>query len=61
MMGCRVKVAKMHEEFIRKGWATEEQWARVCTPIGVDIGSVTVEEIAVSIAGQLIRYRGSRQ
>jgi xanthine dehydrogenase accessory factor len=61
MMGSRVKVAKMHEEFIRKGWATEEQWARVCTPIGVDIGSVTVEEIAVSIAGQLIRYRGSRQ
>lgn len=61
MMGSRVKVAKMHEEFISKGWATEEQWARVCTPVGIEIGSVTVEEIAVSIAGQLIMYRGKRQ
>ena len=61
MMGSRVKVAKMHEEFISKGWATEEQWARICTPIGIEIGSVTVEEIAVSIAAQLIISRGSRQ
>lgn len=59
MMGSRVKVAKMHEEFIRKGWATEEQWEAVCTPIGIEIGSVTVEEIAVSIAAQLIIYRGN--
>jgi len=61
MMGSRVKVAKMHEEFITKGWATEEQWAGICTPIGIEIGSVTVEEIAVSIAAQLIIYRGNRQ
>jgi xanthine dehydrogenase accessory factor len=61
MMGSRVKVAKMHEEFIAKGWATEEQWTHICTPVGVEIGSVTVEEIAVSIAAQLIRYRGNRQ
>lgn len=61
MMGSRVKVAKMHEEFIRKGWATEEQWARICTPIGVEIGSVTVEEIAVSIAAQIIKCRSRNQ
>ncbi len=57
MMGSRVKVAKMHEEFIARGWATEEQWAGICTPIGVGIGSVTVEEIAVSIAAQLVEFR----
>ncbi|MDX9729668.1 MAG: XdhC family protein [Bacteroidales bacterium] len=61
MMGSKVKVAKMHEDFILKGWATEEQWERICTPIGIDIGSQTVEEIAVSIAAQLIINRGSRQ
>jgi len=61
MMGSRVKVAKMHTEFITNGWATETQWASVCTPIGIAIGSVTVEEIAVSIAAQLINYRGIRQ
>lgn len=58
MMGSRVKVAKMHEEFIAKGWATEEQWQGIFTPIGVEIGSKTIEEIAVSIAAQLIRVRG---
>jgi len=61
MMGSRVKVAKIHQEFITKGWATEEQWKRICTPIGIDIGSQTVEEIAVSIAAQLIVIRGRRQ
>jgi len=60
MMGSKVKVAKIHEEFIRKGWATEEQWRKICTPIGIDIGSQTVEEIAVSIAAQLIECRVSR-
>ncbi len=60
MMGSRIKVAKMHEEFIAKGWATEEQWNSICTPVGIEIGSVTVEEIAVSIAAQLIKYRGNR-
>lgn len=61
MMGSKVKVTKIHEEFISKGWATEEQWRKICTPIGIDIGSQTVEEIAVSIAAQLIVIRGRRQ
>lgn len=61
MMGSKVKVAKIHEDFIANGWATEEEWKRICTPIGVEIASVTVEEIAVSIAAQLILYKGSRQ
>jgi xanthine dehydrogenase accessory factor len=60
MMGSRIKVAKMYEEFITKGWADEEQWKKICTPIGIEIGSQTVEEIAVSIAAQLIIRRGHR-
>jgi xanthine dehydrogenase accessory factor len=58
MMGSRSKVAKMREEFIINGWATEEQWESICTPIGIEIGSQTVEEIAVSIAAQLVGKRG---
>jgi xanthine dehydrogenase accessory factor len=58
MMGSRAKVAKIHEDFIKNGWATQEQWEKVCTPIGIEIESVTVEEIAVSIAAQLIICRG---
>jgi xanthine dehydrogenase accessory factor len=57
MMGSKKKVAKMHEEFIRNKWATEEQWQGIRTPIGLEIGSKTIEEIAVSIAAQLIQVK----
>jgi xanthine dehydrogenase accessory factor len=36
---------------------TPEQIERVHTPIGLDIGAVTVNEIAVSILGELIQVR----
>jgi xanthine dehydrogenase accessory factor len=61
MIGSKVKIAKMHTDFIRNKWATEEQWGRVYTPIGLDIRSETVEEIAVSIAAQLIQVKNSRR
>lgn len=60
MMGSRVKVAKIREEFITKGLATEEQWKKIFTPIGVTIGSETIEEIAVSIAAQLVKVRKAK-
>jgi xanthine dehydrogenase accessory factor len=47
----------VHDDFIKNQWATEEQWQKVHTPIGLKIGSVTVEEIAVSIAAQLVLQR----
>lgn len=59
MIGSRKKLAVMKLEFIEKGWATEEQWNKVYAPIGLEIGSQTVEEIAVSIAAQLIKVRSS--
>lgn len=54
MIGSRAKTAKMKEDFLKNGWATEEQWNKIYTPIGLEIGSVTVEEIGISIAAQLI-------
>ena len=59
MVGSTVKVAKIHSEFIDKKWTTEEQWQKICTPIGLEIGSKTIEEIAVSIAAQLVQARHS--
>jgi len=59
MMGSKSKVSKVHDDFIRNGWATEEEWNRVYTPIGLPIGSTTVEEIAVSIAAQLVQARSN--
>jgi xanthine dehydrogenase accessory factor len=61
MIGSKGKVAKMHAEFIQQGWATEEQWNRVYTPIGLDIRSKTVEEIAISIAAQLVQVRNKKR
>lgn len=57
MIGSARKVKLMREKFLERGWAKEEQFDRVHAPIGLDIGSKTVEEIALSIAAQLIQVR----
>ncbi|HCO92905.1 MAG TPA: hypothetical protein DIU00_02960 [Phycisphaerales bacterium] len=57
MIGSRRKVALMRQSFIETGIATEEQFDRVFTPIGLDIGAVTVPEIAASITAELIAVR----
>lgn len=55
-IGSRHKVAYTKERLIKDGF-TEEEFARVRAPIGLDIGAETPAEIAVSIAGQLIAHR----
>jgi xanthine dehydrogenase accessory factor len=57
MIGSRRKIALMRERFLSEGWASAPEWDRVHAPIGLKIGSVTVDEIAVSIAAELIRVR----
>ncbi len=57
MIGSRRKVALIRRSFLEGGLATEEEFNRVFAPIGVSIGAVTVPEIAVSIAAQLIAVR----
>ncbi len=57
MIGSRTKIALVRRDFLAKGWTTEAGWERVHAPIGLDIGSKTVEEIAVSIAAELVAVR----
>ena len=57
MIGSKRKVAMIRKNFIESGLATENEWNRVLAPIGFDIGAITVPEIAVSIAAQLIAVR----
>ncbi|MGB7295007.1 MAG: XdhC family protein [Candidatus Aminicenantales bacterium] len=57
MIGSRQKIALMRERFLSEGWATALEWDRVHTPIGLKIGSRTVEEIALSIAAELVQVR----
>ena len=61
MIGSKQKISAMRTNFIKNGWATAKQWDKVYAPVGLDIKSQTVEEIAVSIAAQLVLVRNSRK
>jgi xanthine dehydrogenase accessory factor len=60
MIGSSHKIGIMRKQFIEEQWATPEQWDSIYAPIGLDIGSKTVEEIAVSIAAQLVEVRNKQ-
>jgi xanthine dehydrogenase accessory factor len=56
MIGSRKKIAGTFGALREAGFA-DEDLSRVHAPIGVDIGAETPEEIAVSIAAEIIRIR----
>lgn len=60
MIGSRNKISAMREEFIKNKWATSAQWSEIHSPVGMEINSRTIEEIAISIAAQLIMVKNSR-
>ena len=57
MIGSRRKVPLMRQQFIEAGWATAVEFDRVYAPIGLDVGAVTVPEIAASILAQIVAVR----
>ena len=57
MIGSKKKISLMREKFIKEEWSSPEQFNRVFAPIGIPIPSQTIEEIAISIAAQLIEAR----
>jgi xanthine dehydrogenase accessory factor len=56
MIGSRRKVQVVFDDLRRDG-ASEDQLARVHAPIGLEIGAVTAQELALSIAAQLVSVR----
>lgn len=56
LIGSKRKSLAMLEDLAEAG-VPPETLARIHTPIGLDIGAVTVPEIAVSIAAELIQIR----
>ena len=61
MIGSRRKIRLMRDHFISNKWSTPAQFDRVYAPIGIDIKSKTIQEIAVSISAQLIQVRQQQQ
>ncbi|HET6382985.1 MAG TPA: XdhC family protein [Armatimonadota bacterium] len=59
MIGSRRKIRLIYDELLEEGAAQPEELARIRSPIGLDIGAESVEEIAVSIAAELILVRHS--
>ena len=55
MIGSKGKVAATMEKMLAKGY-TQEQLNKVCSPIGLKIGAVTPEEIAISIMAEIISH-----
>ena len=56
MIGSKRKVIAVYRELENQGVA-HEKLERVHAPVGLDIGAITPEEIAVAIVGELIAIR----
>ena len=59
MIGSRRKRDAVYDRLRGQGFS-EADLARVCCPVGLDIGAETPEEIAVSIAAQLVQVRAGQ-
>ena len=60
MIGSDRKRESVYSNLLADGY-TQSDLDRVTSPIGLDIGAETPEEIAISIAGQLIDVRAKKQ
>lgn len=60
MIGSARRVGIVLDGLLEEGF-TKDRLARVCSPIGLKIGAVTPEEIAVSILAQTILYKRTLQ
>jgi xanthine dehydrogenase accessory factor len=60
VIGSKGKIAAVKQQLAAEG-AAEEKLNRLHAPIGLDIHSETPEEIAVSIAGELIKCRAENR
>ncbi len=56
MIGSKRKVLAIYRELQKEG-VPPEKFERVYAPVGLDIGAVTPEEIAVSIVAEMIAFR----
>ena len=59
VIGSKAKTAGVQRQLRTMGF-TDEDFARITTPIGLDIKAETPAEIAISIAAQMIEVRAGR-
>jgi xanthine dehydrogenase accessory factor len=59
LIGSRSKVKLIFKDLVSRGFDVEEL-LKVHAPVGLDVGAVTVPEIALSIAAELVAVRRGR-
>ncbi|MEM2006315.1 MAG: XdhC family protein [Sulfolobales archaeon] len=57
LLGSRRKVAEFVKKLISEGFSSEDLIRRLRAPIGIDIGADTPEEVAISVAAELVALR----
>jgi xanthine dehydrogenase accessory factor len=60
MIGSRRKRDHIFNALLKQG-VTQAELQRVHSPIGIDIGAETPEEIALSIVAELVQVRARRR
>ncbi|HYM25033.1 MAG TPA: XdhC/CoxI family protein [Vicinamibacterales bacterium] len=60
LIGSRAKVARIYDALVESG-VPADRLQRVHAPIGLDIGAVTPQEIAVSILAELIAVKHGKE
>ncbi|ASJ20204.1 dehydrogenase [Brachyspira hampsonii] len=61
MIGSKNKIRTLHDRLKKEENYTDEMISRVHAPIGIAIGAETTEEIAISIAAELILVRAKAE
>ena len=56
LIGSRRRVKGLKEMLAEEGYSTQRM-EEICTPIGLPIGAITPQEIAISILSELIAYK----
>ena len=57
MIGSKRKVISVYKALEKEGYPRREKFEHVHAPVGIEIGALTPEEIAVSITAELIAVR----
>jgi len=58
VMGSQSKIADINKQLMKEG-ITKDQLKRLTAPVGIPMVSNTPEEIAVSVAAQILQYKNS--
>ena len=61
MIGSKRKSRLIRKQLVEEQLASEEEIARMVSPVGLDIGAESPNEIAISIVSQLVSWRRQRK